>query len=76
MKKIKQWFFGLVIAMYGVAIGLCFVGVVASFGDMMNSVGVEFVGNFIMFVICLTFTVFLPYICFHQMKDVFRTMVF
>lgn len=69
MKKIKQWFIGLLISIYGASVILCFVGTTMYFIGMMNSTGLEFIGHFIGFVVLLTLSIFMPYVCFKQMQD-------
>lgn len=69
MKKIKQWFIGLIFALYGTLITACFVAVVLNFIAMMNSVGWEFAGYFCSFIFDLALSVFMPYICFKQIAD-------
>ena len=69
MKKIKQWFVGLFIGIYGASIILCFICTIMFFIGMMNSVGEKFIGSFIGFIFFLILDVFMPYICFKQMQD-------
>lgn len=69
MKKIKQWFIGCVVSLFGGYIYLMGYGVFVSFVGMMESTGKGFVGNFIMFVLCLLIVLFLPYLMFHAIKD-------
>ena len=69
MKKIKQWFIGLAFAIYGAMICGLGVGVVASFINMVNSTGKEFIGYFIWFVVGLALFLILPYVLFKQLED-------
>ena len=69
MKKIKQWFCGLIMALYGASIILCFVALVFNFISMMNSNGWEFVGYFVSFIFDLGLCVFMPYVLFLQIQD-------
>ena len=69
MKKIKQWFAGLLISIYGGMICYTGVGVVLNFISMAHSTGKEFVGYFIYFLFELSLFIVLPYICFKQFED-------
>lgn len=69
MKRIKQWFIGFIISLCGASIILCFVSTVVCFIYMMNSIGKEFVGCFISFVLSLILSIFMPYIFFKGMQD-------
>ena len=69
MKRIKQWFIGLIFSLCGTSIILCFVGTVVNFIGMMNSIGKEFVGHFISFVLFLIISIFMPYIYFKGIQD-------
>lgn len=68
-KKITQWFSGLMLSACGGSICASAYCVVKVFIDMMNSIGKEFVGNFILFIIVLLTFIFAPYILFHIVKD-------
>ena len=69
MKKIKQWFVGLLTAIYGGMICYLGIGVVLNFISMMNSTGKEFVGYFLYFLFELFLFLILPYIFFKQIED-------
>lgn len=69
MKKIKQWFFGFVMALYGTLIILCFVALVFNFINMMNTSGWEFIGYFCSFIFDIGLCMFMPYVLFWQIQD-------
>ena len=69
MKKIKQWFVGLLLAAYGGVICYLGVGAVFNFISMMNTTGKEFVGYFLYFLFELCLFSILPYILFKQIED-------
>lgn len=68
-KKVVQWFCGLMLSACGGSICASAYGVVKAFIGMMNGIGKEFVGNFILFMIMLFVFIFTPYILFHITKD-------
>lgn len=69
MKKIKQWFCGILISLYGTIVIICFVALVFNFICMMNTSGWEFVGYFCSFIFDLGLCVFMPYTMFLQFED-------
>lgn len=69
MKRIKQWFIGLIFASFGYVIINSVIGVICFFIDMMNTVGKEFVINFFMFLLFLVLSLTCPYILFMEVKD-------
>ena len=68
-KKVRQWLCGLMLSVCGCSI--CGVGVYAvkGFIGMMNSIGKEFIGYFIGFIITLLGFLFFPYLLFDVVKD-------
>ena len=69
MKKIKQWFIGLFMAIYGGIICGSGIAVVLNFISMMNSTGKEFIGYFLGFLFELFLFLILPYLFFKQIED-------
>ena len=69
MKKVKQWSLGIVLSAFGGYNCLIVYEIYESFVKMMESTGKAFLGNFILFVVCLLMTLFMPYLMFYTIKD-------
>lgn len=69
MKKIKEWFIGLVLAFIGGGICLSGVGAVLDFLNMLISNGKDFIWHFINFTTHLLILIFAPHILFTEVKE-------
>ena len=69
MKKVKQWFLGILLSAFGGYNCLIVYGMYTSFVGMMETTGEKFVANFVLFVLCLLITLFMPYLMFCAIKD-------
>jgi len=69
MKKIKQWFIGIVFSIWGGYHCLVAYGIFKTFTNMINLTGKDFIVNFILFILLLLVISVLPYTMFHAIKD-------
>lgn len=68
-KRVIQWLIGFGFALWGLAICMCGVGTVLNFISMINSIGSESTGWFVLFVLTLLAFVFSPYLFFKVLED-------
>lgn len=69
MKKIKDWFIGLCVAMLGGMICIVCVATIKYFIDMIHTTGSDCIGNFLRFILGLLGVILMPYVFFKILED-------